>query len=712
MNARLTRGLVGPLALGVAVGAVVAGAPALAQDEGPPPVNVLVLGAPSIWVYNLDVEVILGADDRIGTVEAYEISGATPAPQDYDGFDVVFIYSEQPFEDPVTVGNQLADFVDNGGGVVIAAYSFSSSTAIAGRFVSQGYSPFTVNGTNSGPVGPQKLVRAPQPYGVHEVFLNVVRFYGGPGSLHSAGVTVAPGAELLATWEQGAPLVAVKEIGAGRVVGLNVFPVSDNFAPGYTPAEQHWELVFYPPGGGDPLGPLSDGIALFGSSIVWAANRTTTCANTTITQDLNCNGVDVAFELPVSPTDFMCDQNPQPNRDWYYDYGTFFCEFEISGNDSDGDLLGDQPQQIFPEDASPFPDSIGPTCDNCPQNYNPDQRSIDCDASGDLCDICPTLESMGMDRDGDQVGDECDNCPTASNQDQADMDYDVIGDACDNCPEVVNPDQTDGGTGGIEAQLTGFPDGVGDICDNCPDVFNPDQGDLDLDGVGDACDNCPQAPNPDQADSDDDGLGDSCDPCPFDPIVDSADADMDGVGDRCDICPQDRDPLQLDVDDDGKGDVCDNCPLVSNFTQLDGDGDDVGDICDNCADFPNPGQEDADGDGLGDSCDNCPELINVDQFDGDGDGAGELCDVCPGLNNPAQLDRDEDGVGDECDNCPSIFNDSQSDEDGDGIGDACDIQVRGGGAITGCFSTTSNRGGLGGAWLVAVLALGLRRRRG
>ncbi len=47
MNARLTRGLVGPLALGVAVGAVVAGAAAVALGEGPPPRHLLVRGGPA-----------------------------------------------------------------------------------------------------------------------------------------------------------------------------------------------------------------------------------------------------------------------------------------------------------------------------------------------------------------------------------------------------------------------------------------------------------------------------------------------------------------------------------------------------------------------------------------------------------------------------------------------------------------------------------------
>jgi hypothetical protein len=680
--------------------------------------DVLVLGTPSTWVYNFDVQGVLLGDERLGRVDVFEISGATPDEEDLEGYDVVFTYAELPYQDPDAVGDLLADFVDDGGGVVVAAYAFSAPHALGGRFVADDYSPLTMNGSDSGLAGPMALVRLPYVSGVHESLLGVIRFYGGPGSFHSAGVAPTRDAELIAEWENGEPLVAVKEVGAGRVVALNVFPPSDTLAPFFPPADNFWEAVHYPPGE-DPVG-LTDGMALFGSSIIWAAAETNSCFNTTITQDLNCNGLDVAFEAEVDLTAPQCDSGtPQPNQDWYYDFARFGCEFDVSGNDTDGDLLGDQPQQLFPDDFSPFPDLIGPTCDNCGGVFNPDQRDIECDGAGDLCDMCPTIPDMEVDIDGDMVAGfpmdpACDNCMFDPNPNQEDRDYDLSGDPCDNCPDDFNPFQEDGGQDGIEAELTGFPDGVGDICDNCPDVFNPGQSDIDSDDVGDICDNCPQAPNTDQIDSDGDGLGDACDPCPFDPIIDPRDNDGDGVGDRCDICLEDIDPLQLDVDDDGIGDACDNCPLDAN-NQSDGDGDEVGDICDVCPDFPDAAQVDSDGDGIGDACDNCPLVLNLDQGDLDGDQAGDLCDVCPTLFNPGQEDRDGDGIGDDCDNCPSYANATQADQDRDGTGDECDIQVRGGGAITELTDSTSCATAGGGAASglagLALVTLALRRRR-
>jgi MYXO-CTERM domain-containing protein len=668
--------------------------------------DVLILGAPSTWVYNFDVENSLLLDGRMGVISPYEISGATPDPEDLEGFDVVFVYGDQPFLDPDGVGDLLADFVDAGGGVVVAGYSFDAATAPGGRLNTGGYMPFTTNGTFSGKAGPLRMIFEPLSYGVHEVMLNVVRFYGGPGSFHSVGIAPTPGSELLGSWENGEPMVAVKEVGAGRVVGLNFFPPSNLLQQVYGPAQDFWDLAYFPEEG-DPIG-TTNGAQLMGSSIIWAANMNNTCFNTEITQDYNCNGIDARFEEPVDETAPECDSGtPEPNQDWYYDFGVFGCEFEVSGNDQDGDGLGDQPQQIFPGGLNPFPILVGPTCDNCAGIFNPDQRNIECDGAGDPCDVCPTIEDMGMDMDGDQVGDSCDNCALGPNANQEDGDYDVVGDVCDNCVTTYNPLQEDGGTLGTEPELTGFPDGVGDACDNCPDDYNPGQSDIDADNRGDICDNCPQTPNFAQVDSDGDTLGDACDPCPFDPIIDPTDDDGDGVGNRCDICPDVVDPLQLDVDEDGRGDKCDNCPLVAN-NQVDSDADGVGDPCDVCPDVSDPEQVDDDGDGLGNACDGCPTVPDPEQIDGDNDGIGDVCDVCNNLFNPAQKDLDSDGVGDDCDNCPSFPNPRQLDEDNDGIGNECDIQLRGGGTTASCSHTGAPAGALGLLMLVGVAA---RRRR-
>lgn len=709
-------------ASGLAATALIAALPTSALAQ-----NVLVLGTPSTWVWDADVQTVLGVDGRItGRIDVFEISHIDPKPEDLAGYDAVLTYTENPYNNPDVVGDVLADFVDAGGGLVVMAHAFSQSHAIGGRLVADGYLPFTTNGADSGVAGPMAMNRLPDPLGIHEIFLSVIRVYGGFGAFHSTGIQATPGVTVLAEWENGEPFAAVKEVGSGRVVGLNFFPPSNLFAPQYPPARNNWDFIAFPENA-DPFFTTQGG-TLMVSSLMWSIGNTNTCYNSTIIQDLNCNGIDISFEGDLDPLRPMCDTaDVTRNQDWYYDYDRFGCEFDTLSNDQDGDLLGGTPTQIFPDSpfGGPFPDLVGPTCDNCPDNYNPDQRDIECDGSGDLCDPCPTIPQT-QNTDGDFPFDECDNCPGTPNDDQLDDDYDIVGNACDNCFEVYNPDQADNGDTALpdddpdleDAESpNGLPDGVGNICDNCINDYNPGQSDADGDGIGDICDNCPFAPNVDQRNSDffdrdgdgdpeGDPLGDACDPCPFDPRFEPKDKDQDGVGDRCDRCPLDADPLQTDVDSDGVGDACDNCPLTIG-SQADTDGDGVGDSCDVCPGSPDVDQLDADADGVGDVCDVCIALFDPDQLDSDRDGTGDLCDVCDGLFNPAQADRDGDGIGDECDNCPSVTNASQVDSDGDLIGDDCDYQARGGGAEVSC----STGAGVPGWTLGAAGALVLLRRR-
>lgn len=341
---------------------------------------------------------------------------------------------------------------------------------------------------------------------------------------------------------------------------------------------------------------------LLGSMLIGAAQATEPCA-TTLTQDLNCNTVDVLDERAVDLTDPVCLATtdgsgvPYPNADYYYDYTSFACLVPVVIYDVDLDGFSDGRVDLT---AVGDPDRVVLlSCDNCPLVYNPGQEDADCDGGGDACDSCPDLPGdSGVDSDGDGLGDACDGCPTSYDPDQADQDGDGHGDACDNCPSLPND----------QANRDG--DALGDDCDNCPDVEN-NQSDRDTDGVGDACDICPAVPNPEQVDTDGDGFGDACDVC-IDVSDDQTDTDEDGIGDACDDCPSIINSGS-DADSDGWDDVCDVCPIAFDPEQADGDDDGVGDVCDICLELYNPQQTDRDGDGVGDGCDNCPNTPNADQ---------------------------------------------------------------------------------------------------
>ena len=678
------------LGLGVAM-------PASAQE-------VAIYGSLSDAAWSVEIRDALMCTGEFTSVSLRTLDAATPTLDELLNYHSVMIYGDQEVADPIGLGNVLADYVERGNGVVLTTLALADGTAIGGRFADE-YMPVStaplvslIGGEGNlsmqvetefewrqGPVDGHPMV-----YGVNNVDL-------GTASLHVGGAFPSrDGVDVIATWSNDAPAVlAYHPEGTGRIAVYNMFPPLDN---GYRP--YFWS------------GDLDRGMA---NALVWAGGFTkpsTTCYNTSLEQDLNCNFIDVSEELAIDTEDPQCATNVDPetgfpydNYNYYYDYQSHGCAYYIGDQDVDQDgLIGLDPFAGLGVVAIKNPDGATSStgmlvCDNCLYDYNPNQADIDCDGKGDLCDTCMYTPDNGMNDDGDCFPNDCDNCRFVDNTDQSDLDRDALGDVCDNCILTFNPDQSD-----ADGDFTG------DLCDNCPNVVNPGQGDSDFDGVGDPCDNCQFVVNPAQVDTDGDGEGDRCDVCPFDPLAGPEDGDLDGFGDDCDTCPDEANPEQLDTDLDGRGDACDNCPSVSNGTQADTDGDAYGDACDVCPEDKDPFQEDGDQDAVGDACDNCPAVANADQRDTDEDGFGDGCDRCPFLPTDQNIDTDLDGLGDACDNCPEDANPDQADRDGDGLGDPCDPYVIRGGGATGCHSAGAAVGGTA-VWLGALITLAIRRRR-
>ena len=76
--------------------------------------------------------------------------------------------------------------------------------------------------------------------------------------------------------------------------------------------------------------------------LVALARATETGCHAEVTQDLNCNTVDVADERAVDADDPDCAANLPGwwSADWYYDYSSYGCLVPVTAYDADDDEIG------------------------------------------------------------------------------------------------------------------------------------------------------------------------------------------------------------------------------------------------------------------------------------------------------------------------------------------------------------------------------------
>jgi len=137
----------------------------------------------------------------------------------------VLVFSDNPFTDPVAMGNVLADYIDQGGGVVLQTFAFydAGGYGIQGRVSTNGYLPFIL-GTNSYPANLTLVPELPQ----SPLLANVGSFNGGATSYQNSPLSLTTGATLAAEWSNGRPLVGSIDDRPGRCAGLNFFPPSSD----------------------------------------------------------------------------------------------------------------------------------------------------------------------------------------------------------------------------------------------------------------------------------------------------------------------------------------------------------------------------------------------------------------------------------------------------------------------------------------------------
>ncbi len=146
-------------------------------------------------------------------------TGTTPTLAVLRQYQAILTWSLLGYLNRDVLGDTLAQYVDEGGGVVQAVFSFDAGAqSLGGRWQAEEYSVFTP--AISGPWSGLALVPI-QP--AHPILSGTAFDPGGLNFLSPS--MLQSGADLVAEWNNGHPLVAARlgPVG-GKIVGLNLFP--------------------------------------------------------------------------------------------------------------------------------------------------------------------------------------------------------------------------------------------------------------------------------------------------------------------------------------------------------------------------------------------------------------------------------------------------------------------------------------------------------
>jgi hypothetical protein len=188
--------------------------------------RVAVMASPATPAWNGEVQSKLIATGFFSVVDRFDIQSVTPTLSEMQSYCAVLAYTDDVRFDSTTFGNNLANYVDSGGGVVAALFA-TSTFPWGGRFAADDYWAIEPNGGNPGPEETLGTIFVPG----HPILNGVSTFDGGPSSFRPAGGAVLhAGATRVADWTGGdsTPIIVTRTIGAAQRVDLGFYPPSSD----------------------------------------------------------------------------------------------------------------------------------------------------------------------------------------------------------------------------------------------------------------------------------------------------------------------------------------------------------------------------------------------------------------------------------------------------------------------------------------------------
>ena len=173
-----------------------------------------------------DPQNILVSSGAFASVAVINAGAVTPSTTELGLYDAVLVWSNMSFDDPAALGDNLADYVDGGGSVVVAVFANSSTSAgraLTGRWQTGDYEIIPAAGGTTTGSAAKGLTDIPG----HPIMAGVNSFAGGTSSFRPTTTDLAAEAIRIAAWSDGSTLVAIRHDKAGQRVDLGFYPPSD-----------------------------------------------------------------------------------------------------------------------------------------------------------------------------------------------------------------------------------------------------------------------------------------------------------------------------------------------------------------------------------------------------------------------------------------------------------------------------------------------------
>jgi len=156
------------------------------------------------------------AEPNVIAVDYFDAFFGTPTLQQLQQYDIVFAFSNNVWNDPVAMGNVLADYEDVGGVVAVGTFAWDNNGGwlLQGTWVTGGYSPYNSTNQQNFTCDVANIIDPSHP------------LMQGVSSLSACvrnGLTLASGASAVAVWTDAPPAVAYKINNGHTAVGINAY---------------------------------------------------------------------------------------------------------------------------------------------------------------------------------------------------------------------------------------------------------------------------------------------------------------------------------------------------------------------------------------------------------------------------------------------------------------------------------------------------------